>query len=60
MDVLTVDVGGMHVKVLARGHDEPRKFVSGRALTPERQLDEQSHSAIPKIQQGAMKNIAKW
>ena len=34
MDVLTIDVGGTHVKMLATGHDEPRKFVSGPALTP--------------------------
>ena len=34
MDVLAVDVGGTHVKVLATGRDEPRKFVSGPALTP--------------------------
>ena len=34
MNVLTVDVGGTHVKVLATGQDEPRKFVSGPALTP--------------------------
>ena len=29
MDVLVVDVGGTHVKILATGQDEPRKFVSG-------------------------------
>ena len=34
MNVLTVDVGGTHVKVLASGQDDPRKFVSGPALTP--------------------------
>jgi glucose-6-phosphate isomerase len=34
MNVLTVDVGGTHVKVLATGQDEPRKFVSGPALAP--------------------------
>ena len=32
--VLAVDVGGSHVKCLASGADEPRKFVSGPTLTP--------------------------
>ena len=36
MDVLTLDVGGTHVKMLITGQAEPRKFVSGPALTPER------------------------
>ena len=39
MDVLTIDVGGSHVKMLATGHDEPRKFVSGPALTPARMVN---------------------
>ena len=34
MDVLSIDVGGTHVKLLATGQDEPRKFVSGPKLTP--------------------------
>jgi glucose-6-phosphate isomerase len=38
MDVLTVDVGGTHVKILATGHDEPRKFVSGPAMTAARMV----------------------
>ena len=33
MNVLVVDVGGTHVKILATGQREPRKFVSGPALT---------------------------
>jgi polyphosphate glucokinase len=32
--ILVVDVGGSHVKVLASGQREPRKFVSGPTLTP--------------------------
>lgn len=32
-DVLTVDVGGSHVKVLRNGIDERRRFVSGTKLT---------------------------
>jgi polyphosphate glucokinase len=33
MNVLVVDVGGSHVKILATGKREPRKFVSGPTLT---------------------------
>jgi polyphosphate glucokinase len=33
MKVLVVDVGGTHVKILATGEDEPRKFPSGPSLT---------------------------
>lgn len=38
MNVLVIDIGGTNVKVLATGHDEPRKFPSGRELTPERMV----------------------
>jgi polyphosphate glucokinase len=34
MKILTVDVGGAHVKILLSGETERRKFVSGPALTP--------------------------
>ncbi len=34
MNVLVVDVGGTHVKVLATGHAQPRRFPSGPGLTP--------------------------
>ena len=34
MDVLVIDIGGTHVKLLATGQDEPVKFVSGPNLTP--------------------------
>jgi polyphosphate glucokinase len=33
MDVLVIDVGGSHVKVLATGQDTPRKFASGPTMT---------------------------
>ena len=33
MNVLAVDVGGTHVKVLATGEETPRKIVSGPELT---------------------------
>jgi polyphosphate glucokinase len=34
VDVLVIDIGGTHVKLLATGQDEPVKFASGPALTP--------------------------
>ncbi len=33
MNILAIDVGGQHVKVLATGQTEPRKMDSGRGLT---------------------------
>jgi polyphosphate glucokinase len=36
MNVLVVDVGGTHVKILATGQQERREFTSGPALTAER------------------------
>ena len=38
MNVLVVDVGGTNVKILATGHEVPRKFPSGPTLTPERMV----------------------
>ena len=38
MNILVVDVGGTSVKVLATGHEEPRKFPSGPALTAEQMV----------------------
>jgi polyphosphate glucokinase len=40
MDVLAVDVGGTHVKILATGQTEPRKFISGPKMTPEQMVSE--------------------
>lgn len=37
-DVLTVDVGGSHVKALRNGIDERRRFVSGDELTAEQMV----------------------
>ena len=34
MNVLVIDVGGTHVKILATGQDERREFESGPAMTP--------------------------
>jgi len=38
MNVLVIDVGGTHVKLLATGQDRKREFVSGPKLTPERMV----------------------
>jgi polyphosphate glucokinase len=40
MDVLVVDIGGTHVKVLATGQDSEREFASGRTLTPRRMVSQ--------------------
>jgi polyphosphate glucokinase len=34
LNVLVVDIGGTHVKVLATGQAQPREFPSGPTLTP--------------------------
>ena len=47
MNVLVVDVGGTHVKILATGQDTPRKFVSGPAMTAERMV-----SGVVKLARG--------
>lgn len=39
MNVLVVDVGGTHVKILASGQSSPRKFVSGPTLTAQQMVD---------------------
>ena len=38
MNVLVVDVGGTHVKLLVTGQSEPREFVSGPTLAPNRMV----------------------
>jgi glucose-6-phosphate isomerase len=35
VNVLAIDIGGTHVKILATGADEPRQFASGLRLTPD-------------------------
>ena len=47
MNVLVVDIGGSHVKILATGQDTPRKFVSGPTLTAERMV-----SGVRKLARG--------
>ena len=39
MNVLAVDVGGSHVKALAEGESEPRRFDSGAKLTAREMVD---------------------
>jgi polyphosphate glucokinase len=39
MRVLVVDIGGTSVKILATGQDTPRKFPSGKTLTPATMVD---------------------
>ncbi len=38
MKVLVIDVGGTHVKCLVSGEKEPRKFDSGKSLTPRKMV----------------------
>jgi len=38
MNILVVDIGGSHVKVLVTGQDQARRFVSGPTLTPRRMI----------------------
>src|SRR3989441_12730477 len=40
MNVLVIDIGGTHVKVLATGQEVHREFDSGPALTPKRMVSE--------------------
>lgn len=43
--ILSVDVGGSKVKLLANGETEPRKFRSGEKLTPAKLVDEVRRAA---------------
>jgi polyphosphate glucokinase len=47
MNVLVVDVGGTHVKILATGEDSPRKFPSGPELTAKQMV-----SGVKKLARG--------
>jgi polyphosphate glucokinase len=38
MNVLAIDVGGTHIKILATGEKTPMKFVSGSNMTPKRMV----------------------
>lgn len=39
MNILVIDVGGTNVKMLASGCDVPRKFPSGKKMTPRQMVD---------------------
>ena len=39
MDILVIDVGGSHIKVLATGQTEERKVVSGPTMTAAAMVD---------------------
>jgi polyphosphate glucokinase len=47
MNVLVIDVGGTHVKLLATGEKSPRKFVSGPKMTVEQMV-----SGVLRLAQG--------
>jgi len=47
VNVLVIDIGGTHVKLLVTGQDEPREFESGPTLTPERMV-----AGVKKVGQG--------
>jgi polyphosphate glucokinase len=47
MDVLSIDVGGTHVKLLTSGQDAPREFVSGPKLTSRQMVTQ-----VRKLAQG--------
>lgn len=38
MKIMVVDIGGTHVKILATGQRESRKFISGPSLTPQQMV----------------------
>ena len=38
MNILVIDIGGTNVKMLATGHEEPRRFPSGPELTPDQMV----------------------
>lgn len=47
MNVLSIDIGGSSVKILATGQKEPRKFASGPTLTPKEMV-----AGVKKLAQG--------
>ncbi len=40
MNILSIDVGGTHVKILLTGEKEPRKMLSGPDFTPQQLVDD--------------------
>jgi polyphosphate glucokinase len=39
MNILVIDIGGTNIKILAAGQGEPRKFPSGKTMTPALMVD---------------------
>jgi len=39
MEILAIDIGGTHIKILATGQTEARKFVSGTTMTPQKMVE---------------------
>ena len=52
MNVLAIDIGGTHVKILATGQKEKRAFDSGPNLTPERMV-----AGVKKLAEGWKYNV---
>ncbi len=52
MNVLVIDVGGTHVKILATGQDELREFVSGPTVTPQQMV-----AGVKKLARGWTYNV---
>jgi hypothetical protein len=46
MDVLTIDVGATHVKILGREQKERREFEPGPKLTPKLERDTSTNNLI--------------
>ena len=40
MKVLVIDIGGTNIKMLVAGSTEPRKFPSGKTMTPEQMVSQ--------------------
>jgi hypothetical protein len=48
VDVLTIDVGATHMKILGRGQKERREFEPGPKLTPKLKHDNSTDSLIQR------------
>jgi len=52
MNVLAIDIGGTHVKILASGEKEARKFSSGPTMTPQMMVAGVKKLAAKKLPKG--------
>jgi polyphosphate glucokinase len=55
MNVLAIDIGGTHVKILATGQKERREFESGPKLTPKLMF-----AGVNKLAWPATANSETW